>query len=106
MDVLGINNTDSPLHALEGVEFVETPQELEKQLVPLLLCQASRSGDVKGLSTILSTFSYLINIPDYDGRSALHIASSEGKYKAVEYLLLNGANVHLKDRFGILYLNF
>jgi ankyrin repeat protein len=41
-----------------------------------------------------------ISAGDYDGRTALHLAASEGQVKATELLLTNGANVNAADRFG------
>ena len=37
---------------------------------------------------------------DYDGRTALHIACSEGHLAVVKYLITNGASVHARDRYG------
>lgn len=37
---------------------------------------------------------------DYDGRTALHVASCEGHVHIVRYLLDLGAPVHVRDRFG------
>ena len=37
---------------------------------------------------------------DYDGRTPLHIASSEGHLPALRYLLSHGAPVHSRDRYG------
>ena len=37
---------------------------------------------------------------DYDGRTPLHVASSEGHIEVVKYLLHNGALVHKRDRYG------
>lgn len=41
-----------------------------------------------------------VNVSDYDGRAALHLAAAEGRYKVAEYLVNKGANVHVKDRWG------
>jgi len=40
------------------------------------------------------------NMADYDGRTALHIACSEGHTDVVRYLLDLGAPVHVRDRYG------
>ena len=37
---------------------------------------------------------------DYDGRSALHVAASEGQLTVIAFLLELGAAVNAKDRFG------
>lgn len=36
---------------------------------------------------------------NYDMRTALHIACSEGNLEVVKHLLLNGAAVHIRDRY-------
>lgn len=41
-----------------------------------------------------------INKGDYDKRTPLHLASSEGHYDVVEYLCKHGANVNVTDRWG------
>lgn len=41
-----------------------------------------------------------VNSHDYDGRSALHLAASEGKLGAVQLLLERGARVNPLDRWG------
>ena len=37
---------------------------------------------------------------DYDGRTALHVACCEGNLECVNFLLNNGAPVHVQDRYG------
>ena len=41
-----------------------------------------------------------VNSYDYDGRSALGLAASEGNVEAIKYLLAHGANPRLKDARG------
>lgn len=41
-----------------------------------------------------------LNAADYDGRTALHLASAEGKTETVEYLLKKGVNPNPADRWG------
>ena len=63
------------------------------------MCAAAAKGDIECLAT-LHRQGGDFNIPDYDGRTPLHLASSEGHFKTVEYLLHNGASVHATDRFN------
>ena len=37
---------------------------------------------------------------DYDGRTAVHMACTEGRFKVIECLLKLGANLNVKDRWG------
>ena len=41
-----------------------------------------------------------VNSYDYDGRTALSLASSEGHIDAVRYLVVHGANPYHKDARG------
>ena len=42
-----------------------------------------------------------LDLGDYDGRTALHLACSEGQDKVVEYLLKSGVtNINPTDRWG------
>ena len=39
------------------------------------------------------------NLSDYDGRTPLHVASSEGHFETVRFLLQHGASLHARDRY-------
>nr|KAJ3422761.1 hypothetical protein HK105_006440 [Polyrhizophydium stewartii] len=81
-----------------GTDDITT--SLERALIPLLLCQAARANDTTGLRAVLQEYEYMVNVPDYDGRVPLHIAASENRRACAELLLLNGANLHIRDHFG------
>ena len=48
----------------------------------------------QGFSTVVADPS----VEDYDGRTSLHIAASEGREDMVAMLLNHGARIHIKDR--------
>ncbi|ORY53217.1 hypothetical protein BCR33DRAFT_779534 [Rhizoclosmatium globosum] len=73
---------------------------IDKVLIPTLLCHAARNGDVEALTDVAKQYASFVSVGDYDGRTPLHIAASENHYNAVEALLLHGASVHQRDRYG------
>ncbi|KAJ3307193.1 hypothetical protein HDU76_004683, partial [Blyttiomyces sp. JEL0837] len=92
---------DSSMIDLQGLDLSRGGGvSLERVLVPMLLCHASRIGDIEGLGVVAQEYGTFISIGDYDLRTPLHIAASENQKAAVELLLLHGANVHLRDRYG------
>lgn len=64
-----------------------------------VLCQAAAEGNVAHLQRLLAQ-GVDLNIGDYDHRTALHVAASEGHLTTVEFLIANGAKVNKLDRFG------
>ncbi|RXN19630.1 glutaminase liver mitochondrial-like isoform X1 [Labeo rohita] len=68
------------------------------QIMNVLL--AAYRGDIVSLRRYLLSGAD-VNAVDYDGRSALHVAASEGRLDVIKFLVENaGANCTLKDRWG------
>lgn len=71
--------------------------DFDMQLIGTFLSFASR-GDRVGLNQMLRDGTSP-NVQDYDKRTALHLAASEGHASIVELLLHYNANVNLEDRW-------
>jgi ankyrin repeat protein len=66
-----------------------------------ILLQASARGDHHTLQELLSTQQTHVNFRDYDRRTALHVAASEGHLATVQYLIEQwGARINRSDRWG------
>lgn len=63
-----------------------------------LLFMACR-GDVRGVEGLLNE-GIDVNSINLDGRTALHIAASEGHVGVVKLLLTREANIDTRDRWG------
>jgi ankyrin repeat protein len=69
-----------------------------EELVGNFLFLASK-GDVAAIQNLLDQ-GMLVDEADYDGRTALHLAASEGHASVVKLLLENKADVNPIDRRG------
>lgn len=64
-----------------------------------LLLAAAASGDVSKVVSLI-TNGVNVNTPDYDGRTALHVASAKNQLNVVKYLLEVGADPRALDNFN------
>ena len=63
------------------------------------LCWAASQGDLHEVQRIAAT-GLNLNDSDYDGRTSLHLASSEGKDDIIRFLLGKNINPNPIDRWG------
>ncbi|XP_037496967.1 integrin-linked protein kinase 1 [Jatropha curcas] len=82
---------------MNEMEDENSSVDFDMQLIGNFLSFASR-GDRIGLNQMLRAGTSP-NVQDYDKRTALHLAASEGHAPIVELLLHYNANVNLKDRW-------
>lgn len=80
---------------------LSTPQELSQlgaTLFPAMINTSVMLGDIQKID-MLKSYGADLSAVNYDQRTALHIACAEGKPDVVKHLLLNGAAVHIRDRY-------
>jgi len=64
------------------------------------LCEYAAKGNLRGLKTLVANGAHP-NVGDYDGRTAIHLAASEGNIDVLKYLhTVRGFNINVVDRFG------
>jgi hypothetical protein len=64
------------------------------------LLQAAALGHQEGMDAILSVYPKFVNFRDYDRRTALHVAASEGHLEICKFLVSRGAKINRSDRWG------
>jgi glutaminase len=65
----------------------------------LSLVWAATYGDIDEIQR-LEANGVDLNVPDYDGRTAMHLACAEGQLATVKYLVSKGAKLNVVDRWG------
>ncbi|XP_065348135.1 poly [ADP-ribose] polymerase tankyrase [Cloeon dipterum] len=71
------------------------------------LLEAAKAGDQEQVKRLLSSFPHIVNCRDVDGRHStpLHFAAGYNRISVVDYLLTHGADVHAKDKGGLVPLH-
>ena len=63
------------------------------------MCEAAATGNLDQVARLIEN-QVSLNAHDYDKRTALHLASCEGRIEVVKHLISLGADVTARDRFG------
>lgn len=107
MDERSIGTDNESVHELEkdfeeaiGVEVshkIHSMNQRRKTERVVALCQAAHRGELDKITRLLDT-GLNVNETDVNGRTALHVAASEGRASIVSYLLERGANPKAIDK--------
>jgi len=96
-----IKQTNHHYHIFHNIINRESNSNLEKDSADVLtqrLISASSKGNLELVQKLKDKIPF--DTPDYDGRTALHLAAAEGHLRVVEYLLKEGCPTNVKDRWG------
>jgi len=85
----------------EGARVHDTGSSHYKRSSAVLqACEAAARGNVDHLQVLACSADMPLNDGDYDGRTPLHLAASEGQLAAVEFLIAQNVDVNPTDRWG------
>ncbi|KAG8040195.1 hypothetical protein G9C98_000765 [Cotesia typhae] len=115
--ILLVYNADTTIISLHGytaaqlasgnvAQLLENPPS-NSCLPDVQLLEASKAGDLVAVERILNANPLAVNCRDLDGRHStpLHFAAGYNRVPVVEFLLAHGADVHAKDKGGLVPLH-
>uniref|UniRef100_A0A7R9CVM7 Poly [ADP-ribose] polymerase n=1 Tax=Timema cristinae TaxID=61476 RepID=A0A7R9CVM7_TIMCR len=110
-------NVDTTIISLQGYTAVQVATETVLKIlqdppsgsadVECQLLEAAKAGDSDQVQRLLTTYPQIVNCRDLDGRHStpLHFAAGYNRVCVVEFLLAHGADVHAKDKGGLVPLH-
>jgi serine/threonine protein kinase len=100
-DELQISNTE---HRMAGTGILASRTDLalspEEFSAGCSLLQRAALADLAGMKDLLKARPEHVNFRDYDRRTALHVAASEGHLDICKFLIDRGARINRSDRWG------
>mmetsp|Transcript_31994 Transcript_31994/g.51668 ORF Transcript_31994/g.51668 Transcript_31994/m.51668 type:complete len:1406 (-) Transcript_31994:604-4821(-) len=82
------------------LQVIAQAREKKEQEKIAALCSAASKNNLEEVKRLLLSSDLNVNAGDYDGRTALHLAASEGHVELVRFLLERKANINVVDRYG------
>lgn len=74
-------------------------QNIQSSMLPILLCSYAERSQ-RQLIRELCDLQAEVNLGDYDGRRALHLAACENQIPIAKLLLMNNADLNIQDNYG------
>ncbi|XP_037282479.2 tankyrase isoform X1 [Rhipicephalus microplus] len=104
--VSGQGYTASQLASDAVQQLLHEPQHSSGD-VEFQLLEAAKAGDLDIVKKLISSHVEIVNCRDVDGRQStpLHFAAGYNRVAVVEFLLQHGADVHSKDKGGLVPLH-
>lgn len=93
-----VKETNHKYHIFNNFSSNDNNQATDKTVLLQHLITASSNGDLNLIKQYNGKIDF--NAADYDGRTALHLAAAEGQIHVIKYLLEQGVNTDVKDRWG------
>lgn len=95
-------STESVSKLLSEEPSAQAGADLEYQLL-----EAAKAGDLELVKKVVLDHPHIVNCRDLDGRHStpLHFAAGYNRVGVVEFLLQHGADVHAKDKGGLVPLH-
>ncbi|KAL5234784.1 hypothetical protein ACI65C_002194 [Semiaphis heraclei] len=109
-------NIDTNITSMQGFKAIDMATDNIRKILqepPVVLdleselLEASKAGELEKVQRLLTAYPHIVNCRDLDGRHStpLHFAAGYNRVTVCQYLLSHGADVHAKDKGGLVPLH-